>query len=169
MRVLAAVAAIRGSGCARYRCWVRRSGAQLLEEWNDTAAAVPGVTVPELFAARVAAAPDAVAVTCGDVVVTYGELDARAGRLARLLAARGAGPESVVAVVMERSELLVTALLAVWKAGAAYLPVDPGYPAERLAFMLADAQLACVIDRGWRGWRDCRGRAGRPCWRLVSR
>ena len=82
---------------------------------------------------------------CGDGVVSYGELDAAAGRLAGLLAARGAGPERVVAVAMERSADLVTAVLAVAKAGAAYLPVDPGYPAERIAFMLADARPVVIV------------------------
>src|SRR6266508_2900812 len=85
----------------------------MLSGWNDTAARVPGVTVPELFAARVEGAPDAVAVVCGDAALSYGELDAAAGRLARLLAARGAGPESVVAVVMDRCADLVVAGLAV--------------------------------------------------------
>jgi amino acid adenylation domain-containing protein len=103
------------------------------------------VTLTGLFEAQATATPDAVAVTCGDAVVSYGELDEAAGRLARLLAARGAGPESVVAVGMERSAELVTALLAVLKTGAAYLPVDPGYPAERIAFMLADARPAVVV------------------------
>ena len=78
-------------------------------------------------------------------VLSYGELDARAERLARVLAGRGAGPETVVAVVLERSAELVVALLAVLKAGAAYLPVDPGYPAERVAFMLADAAPVLVV------------------------
>jgi len=122
--------------------------AQMLSGWNDTAARVPGVTVPELFAARVEGAPDAVAVVCGDAALSYGELDAAAGRLARLLAARGAGPESVVAVVMDRCADLVVAVVAVLKAGAAYLPVDPGYPAGRIAFMLADARPVCVLTTG---------------------
>src|SRR6185437_3600987 len=69
-------------------------------------------------------------------------------RMARRLVAAGAGPETVVAVVMERSAALITALLAVLKAGAAYLPVDPGYPAQRIAFMLADAGPACVLTAG---------------------
>src|SRR5207249_8653730 len=73
------------------------------------------------------------------------ELDRRAGVLAEVLAARGAGPGTVVAVLMERSAELVAALLAVWKTGAAYLPVDPGYPAERIGYMLADAAPVCVL------------------------
>src|SRR6266498_3861059 len=116
-----------------------------LAGWNDTVRPVPAVTVPELFAAQVARAPDAVAVVCGDASVSYGELDAAANRLARLLAAHGAGPEQIVAVVMGRSIGLVTALLAVLKAGSAYLPVDPGYPTERVTFMLEDASPVLVL------------------------
>ncbi|MEU2340181.1 amino acid adenylation domain-containing protein, partial [Streptomyces sp. NPDC013172] len=118
---------------------------RVLVEWNDTDAVVPGGTLPELFAGQVARIPDAVAVVAGDERLTYAELDGRANRLARLLAGRGVGPESVVAVVMERSADLVVALLAVLKAGAAYLPVDPEYPAERIAFMLADARPSLVF------------------------
>ena len=89
--------------------------------------------------------PDAVAVTCAGEELTYAELDARSSRLARVLAGRGAGPESVVAVLMDRSAELIVALLAVLKAGAAYLPVDPAYPPERIALVLADAGPACVL------------------------
>ena len=89
--------------------------------------------------------PDAVAVACGAVRLTYAELDGRASRLARVLAAAGAGPESVVGVLMERSAALVVAVLAVLKAGAAYLPVDPGVPAERTGCMLADAGARLVL------------------------
>jgi non-ribosomal peptide synthetase component F len=93
----------------------------------------------------VAAAPDAVAVTCGDVVLTYAALDAASDRLAGRLAARGAGPEAVVAVAMDRSAELIIALLALVKAGAAYLPVDPSYPAERVSVMLAQASPVLTL------------------------
>src|SRR5580692_1993466 len=118
---------------------------QVLAGWNDTAVRVHATTVPQLFEAQVARCPDAVAVVDGDVVVSYGELDAAAGRLAGVLAGRGAGPERVVAVALERSAGLVTALLAVLKTGAAYLPVDVGYPAQRIAFVLADARPVVVV------------------------
>ncbi len=118
---------------------------QILSGWNDTAREVPPATLAELFTARAASAPDAIAVACGDAQLTYAGLDASSSRLARLLIARGAGPESVVAVVMGRSAQLVTALLAVVKAGAAYVPVDPAYPAERIGFTLADARPSCVL------------------------
>ena len=94
------------------------SGRGCWTEWNDTAVVVPRVTLPELFAAQVGRSPGAVAVAFGDVELSYRELDERAGRLARVLAGRGVGPESVVAVLMERSAELVVALLAVLKAGA---------------------------------------------------
>jgi non-ribosomal peptide synthetase component F len=101
--------------------------------------------VPGLIAGQAARAPDAVAVACGDTALSYKALDAHANKLARLLTAQGAGPESVVAVMMERGAAAVIALLAVLKSGAAYLPVDPDYPAERVAFMLADARPVAVL------------------------
>ncbi|MGZ4434119.1 MAG: amino acid adenylation domain-containing protein, partial [Trebonia sp.] len=102
-------------------------------------------TLPALFAAQAACTPDAVAISGEDGWLSYAELDARAARLGSALTAAGAGRESVVAVVMDRSAGLITALLAVWKAGAAYLPVDPAYPADRIAYMLADAAPAAVV------------------------
>jgi amino acid adenylation domain-containing protein len=102
-------------------------------------------TVAELFGEQVAAGPDRPALVCEDTSLSYAELDARASRLAALLRGRGAGPEQVVAVALPRSVDLVVAVLATSKAAAAYLPVDPDYPAERIAFMLADARPSVVI------------------------
>ncbi|MFE0464901.1 amino acid adenylation domain-containing protein, partial [Kitasatospora sp. NPDC058965] len=120
----------------------------LLEQWNDTARAVPATTVPALFAAQVARTPAAPAVRYGDTVLSYAELDARANRLAHLLVARGIRPEEFVALALPRDAELMVAVLGVLKAGAAYLPVDPAYPADRIAFMLADAAPALVLTTG---------------------
>ena len=113
--------------------------------WNRTDRVVPAGTLADVFAAQVAAAPDVVAVVSGGAHVTYAGLDAASSRVARLLIGRGAGPERVVAVVMGRSAGLITALVGVVKSGAAYLPVDPGNPAERVRFMLADTVPVCVL------------------------
>ncbi|MEV7097596.1 amino acid adenylation domain-containing protein [Amycolatopsis sp. NPDC051045] len=126
---------------------------RILEEWNDTELAASLSTLPELFAARVRQAPDAVALVFEDEELTYAELDARANRLAHVLIGRGAGPERVVALAVPRSLEMIVAELAVLKAGAAYLPLDPDYPAERLAFMVADARPVCVVTT-----RDLAGR-----------
>ncbi|MGI5041366.1 amino acid adenylation domain-containing protein, partial [Streptomyces sp. JAC128] len=118
---------------------------RVLAEWNDTAAHVLPATVPALFAARVRQTPDAVAVAGDGAELTYAELDSRANRLARFLTRRGVGPESVVAVVRERGLDLIVTLLGVLKAGGAYLPVDPEYPAERIAFMIEESGAAAVL------------------------
>ncbi|WP_158939271.1 non-ribosomal peptide synthetase, partial [Streptomyces sp. NRRL S-87] len=102
-------------------------------------------TLPELFQAQVRRTPDAPALLTDAGEWSYARLDSWANRLARLLVEHGAGPESVVAVAVPRSAELVVALLAVHKAGAAYLPLDTDYPADRLAFMLADARPVCVL------------------------
>src|ERR1039457_5922170 len=118
---------------------------QVLVTWNDTAADIPALTMTALFEARAAASPDATALLCGDVELSYAELDRRASRLARHLVAAGAGPEGLVAIALPRGAALVTAVLAALKAGAAYLCVDLRYPAGRIAFMLADTSPALLI------------------------
>ncbi|MFH8369394.1 non-ribosomal peptide synthase/polyketide synthase [Streptomyces sp. NPDC018031] len=120
----------------------------LLQSWNPPAGTgrdTPDPTLPALFEARVARTPDRTAVVCGPVRLDYAELNRRANRLARLLVARGAGPETLVALCLPRTADLVPVLWAVLKSGAGYLPVDPGYPAERIRFMLADASPALVL------------------------
>ena len=121
---------------------------QVLAGWNDTAVPVPGVGgVHELAAVRAAGCPDVVAVACGGVWLSYGELERRAQALARVLATAGAGAERVVGLCLERGVEMVTAMLAVWKAGGAYLPLDPGYPPARLAFMAADSGADLLVSR----------------------
>ncbi|TQF02749.1 amino acid adenylation domain-containing protein [Kitasatospora acidiphila] len=117
----------------------------LLEEWNDTAVEVASSTLPGLFEAQVAATPDAVALQFGELTVSYRELNARANRLARRLIGRAVGPERIVAVALPRSVAGVVAMLAVLKAGGVYLPVDPAYPAERIAYLLGDAAPVCML------------------------
>ncbi|WP_344641594.1 amino acid adenylation domain-containing protein, partial [Kitasatospora cystarginea] len=109
----------------------------VVETWRES--------LPELFRAQVRATPDALAVVGPDALLTYAELDARANRLANALIARGAGPERLVAVALPRSTELVMAILAVLKTGAAYVPVDPEYPAARIGHMLEDARPVLAV------------------------
>ncbi|MEC3977737.1 non-ribosomal peptide synthetase [Amycolatopsis sp. H20-H5] len=118
---------------------------RLLVEWNDTARPHADVPVADLVEAQVRRDPDAPAVAGDGVLLSYAELNERANRIAHELIRRGIGPERIVAVLADRSAELVAALLAVLKAGAAYLPIDPAYPAERIATMLADAAPAIVL------------------------
>ncbi len=119
----------------------------LLTEWAGTGGSDPVTgTIPEAFAAWAARTPDAIAVTCDGTGLTYAELDARANRLAHRLRSFGAGPERLVGVRLERGPDLVTALLAVLKAGAGYLPLDPGQPAARLDHILRDAAVTLLVS-----------------------
>lgn len=115
-------------------------------EWNETRVRLPNpVCLHELFATQVRRTPHATAVVCGDVRLTYAELDAKANRLAHLLQDRGVEPESGVGVCMERTEETVVAFLAVLKAGGAYIPIDPDYPNERIATMIAEARPEVLV------------------------
>ncbi|HYG64762.1 MAG TPA: amino acid adenylation domain-containing protein, partial [Thermoanaerobaculia bacterium] len=114
--------------------------AQVLMEWNDTGMAAAGEALPDRVAAQARRAPDAVAVTAGDLSVSSGFLDQWAGRLAGRLRRRGAGAESVVGLQLPRSPEMVAAMLAVWRSGGAYLPLDSSLPAFRTEALLADAR-----------------------------
>jgi len=119
---------------------------RVLGEWNDTAAPVRDTTLVALLDEQAVRTPDAEAVVFEGRTLSYAELHANANRLARRLLARGAGRGRVVAVALPRSAELVVALVAVMKAGAAYLPIDPDLPRERVDFLVADADAAVVID-----------------------
>ncbi len=119
-----------------------------LTQLNETTVPVPGATVPELVAAQAARTPDAVAVVSGQTTLSYGELEARADRLALVLRERGTGPDVLVAVALPRSADLAVALLAVLKAGGAYLPIDPNHPAARMDLLLNTADPALVLTDG---------------------
>ncbi|MEU0987816.1 amino acid adenylation domain-containing protein [Streptomyces sp. NPDC005953] len=118
---------------------------QLREGWSGPVRAVPTGTVADRFTERAALAPDALAVVSGATAWTFTEVEERVARLAGLLAARGVGPESVVALAVPRSADSVVAILAVLRAGGAYLPLDLDYPADRLAYMIEDAAPVCVL------------------------
>ncbi|MFD0744468.1 amino acid adenylation domain-containing protein [Phytohabitans flavus] len=105
----------------------------------------PEICVHEAFERRAATCPDSVAVVFGEQSLTYAELNERANRLAHHLRELGAGPETLVGVSLDRGIDLVPTLLGVLKSGAAYLPLDPAYPADRLAFMLADTAAPVVV------------------------
>ncbi|MFE4582693.1 amino acid adenylation domain-containing protein, partial [Streptomyces chartreusis] len=118
---------------------------RVIDHWNSAAADRPAESVLDLFARQVVRTPDAIAVSDGERQLTYAELDTRSGQLARHLTDRGVRAGDRVAVVLERSADLLITLLAVWKAGAAYVPVDTAYPAERIAFLLTDCDPAAVV------------------------
>ena len=101
--------------------------------------------MPALFEAQVERSPEAIALVFEQSTLSYAELNLQANRLAHYLIGRGIGPENLVALALPRSAEMIVALLGVLKAGAAYLPLDPDYPVERLAYMLRDAQPACAL------------------------
>ncbi|MGH3669991.1 MAG: amino acid adenylation domain-containing protein, partial [Pseudonocardiaceae bacterium] len=119
---------------------------RLVREWNATGRDVPAATLAELVQATVTRVPDAPAVISAGGVLSFAELDAQANRLAHLLLETGLGPGQLVALALPRSVQIIIAQLAVAKAGAAFLPVDPTYPAERIRFMLDDARPALMLS-----------------------
>jgi non-ribosomal peptide synthetase component F len=121
---------------------------KLVVEWNDTAADYPrDKCIHTLFEEQVGKTPDCLAVCDEDTQLTYRELDERSNQLAHYLREQGVGPETIVAICVERSVEMVVGLLGVLKAGGAYLPMDPEYPADRLSFMLEDAQAKILLTQ----------------------
>ncbi|ASS74119.1 hypothetical protein CIG75_03350 [Tumebacillus algifaecis] len=120
---------------------------QLVVEWNRTASAYPGASLQELFEAQAAAIPDAVAVVSGNDSLTYRQLNERANQIAHHLKALGVGPDALVGLCIERSLEMVTALLAIIKAGGGYVPIDSDYPQERIAFMLEDTNVSVLVTQ----------------------
>src|SRR5205807_8969163 len=131
-------------------------GRQALVEWNDTASPVPEGCVHDLIAQQARRRPDAIAVVAGDGSLRFGELDQRVEALAARLAAAGSGPGKLVALCLERTTDLVVGLLAVLRSGAAYLPLDPAYPGERLRHILGHSSAIVLLAH-----RSALPRAGR--------
>ena len=122
---------------------------RLLVEWHMTGTNAPqAACLQQVFERQAARTPASVAIRCGEACLTYHELNNRANRLAHYLRALGVRPEMRVGLYLERSPDMVIGLLGILKAGAAYVPLDPTYPPERLAFMLADAQPFVLLTRG---------------------
>ncbi len=145
VEVLRGVAAAPERAVAEVPLLLPAERVQLLEEWAATARAFPERCLHELFAEQAGRTPDAVAVAFEGESLTYAGLEARSDRLAHQLIALGVGPETRVGVCAERSLELVVALLGILKAGAAYVPLDPSYPAERLAYMLEDSGVPVLL------------------------
>ncbi|HET9226708.1 MAG TPA: amino acid adenylation domain-containing protein [Thermoanaerobaculia bacterium] len=124
---------------------------QLMLEWNDTEAVrEPSLRIHELFERQTARRPHTLAVAGQGMALSYAELDAAANRLARYLRRQGVGPEARVALCVDRSPEMVVALLGILKAGAAYVPLDPAHPAERIAMVLGDSAPAVLVtEQRW--------------------
>lgn len=121
---------------------------QLVVEWNQTAATFPAEKcIHDLFSERAHQQPEAIAVVYDADHISYGELERRSNQLAHYLGRQGAGPETIIALCIERSVEMLVGLLGILKAGASYLPLDPSYPEERLAYMIEDAQAAILLTQ----------------------
>src|SRR6185436_16313431 len=144
--LLAAIARTPEEQVARLPLLDEAEVQQQVIEWNDTAVEYPSeLCLHELVETSVTRTPDAVAISCGDEVLTYAEVNRRAEALAAYRRGRGVGCEDRVALLFERSPQLLVAILAVLKSGGAYVPLDPTYPAQRLEWMIADADVKLLV------------------------
>ncbi|HYW06754.1 MAG TPA: amino acid adenylation domain-containing protein, partial [Longimicrobium sp.] len=145
-RVLREMVAAEDSAIDRHSLLPPAEHRRVVEEWNATDAAYPaGSSIHALFEVWAQRAPDAVAMVFGDAALTYGDLNARANRLAHHLRERGVGPDARVAICVERGVEMMVGLLAVLKAGGAYVPLDPAYPEDRLRYMLDDSAPVILL------------------------
>jgi amino acid adenylation domain-containing protein len=127
---------------------------RVVEEWNGTASDYASDRcIHELFGAQAMQTPDAIALVCGDHHLSYGDLDRRSNQLAQHLRGRGVRPETIVGLCVERSLEMMVGILGILKAGGAYLPLDPGYPSERLSYMMSDTRMSVVVTQGHVGER----------------
>ena len=144
--LLAAAAVDPGRRVSELPLMAAEEEQRVVGAWNRTRVeGDPGARVHHLFEAQAARTPEAPALTCGEVTLSYRELDERAGRLARRLRSLGIGPDRLVGIAMSRSIESVVGLLAVLKAGGAYVPIDPAFPRDRVVAMLRDARVALVL------------------------
>lgn len=144
--ILKEIVANPGQQVSKLRLLLDSERRQMFADWNDTRRAYPSdQCINELFEQQVARTPKAAAVLCGDEQLTYEELNRRANQLAHHLRSLSVGPEMLVGVMMERRIEIVIALLGILKAGAAYVPLDPAYPAKRLSFMLDDSRASVLL------------------------
>ncbi|HEX8903565.1 MAG TPA: amino acid adenylation domain-containing protein, partial [Longimicrobiaceae bacterium] len=146
-RVLEQVAADPGLRLSRVELLGDEERRRVVEEWSGTAAPQPAALVHELCQARAAEDPDAVALACEGERLTRRELNERANRLAHHLRARGVGPDAVVALCLERGVEMIVALLAVLKAGGAWVAIDPALPGERIALVLRGTRASALVTR----------------------
>jgi amino acid adenylation domain-containing protein len=145
--LLESIVADPGQSVSKLTLLTRAERHRILVEWNDTSIAYQPRPVHELFEAQAEKTPDAVAVSCGAKQLPFGELNQRAEQLANHLRTLGVGPNDAVALCVERSVEMIVGILGVLKAGAAYVPLDPTYPAERIEFMIADCGARVLLTQ----------------------
>ncbi|MEA2174837.1 MAG: hypothetical protein QOD00_2429 [Blastocatellia bacterium] len=146
--LLESIAAAPGERLSSLPFMSKAESRRILVEWNETATAYPpDDCLQHLFEAQVERTPEDVALRFEDEQLTYRELNCRANQLAHHIRRLGVGPETAVGIYMERSPLMVAALLGVLKAGGAYLPLDPAYPAQRLSHMLRETRAPLLLSQ----------------------
>ena len=146
--ILREIVANPGQQISKLRLLLDSEREQMLAEWNDTRRAYASdKCVNELFEQQTALTPRAEALVCGDDRLTYEDLNRRANQLAHHLRSLGVGPETLIGVMMERRVELVIAVLSILKAGAAFIPLDPAYPAKRLRFMIDDSRASVLLTQ----------------------